>query len=168
MIKISFLKNEAGQSMLEIIVLLTILVVVTSTVAFVSINSIKNSQFSKNQLQATQLAQEGIEKVKTGRSKNCQISVGGTLYYWYDNASLVWNTPISSETSYKVDLGSNPCRFDEVSTDPVPPSLSKQFTRRIKLIDDGVTDRKKVKSEVSWTDPSGKHSSVIVTILTQN
>lgn len=162
---------ELGQSMLEIMVLLTILVVVTSTVAMVSINSIKNSQFSKNQIQATQLAQEGIDKVKTGRSKNCQVSIDQNLYYWYDNASLIWDTTIASEINYKVDLDSSPCKFDELissQSDTISQSLNSKFKRKITLIDDGVADRKKVKSEVSWVDSSGTHSSVNVTILTKN
>lgn len=174
MFKKSLLFFESGQSMLEIMILLTILVVATSTVAVVSINSIKNSQFSKSQLQATQLAQEGIDKVKIGRSKNCPVTIGGNSYNWYDTAPLIWDISLSTEVSFKVDLPQPPslCNFTELvsanESDPIPVSTSTQFKRKITLIDDGVTDRKKVKSEVSWTDHSGKHNSVIVTILTKN
>ena len=165
--------NSKGQTMLEIVIMLSVLLIVTSAVVIISVNSLRNSQFSKNQTQATRLAQEGIDKVRTGIKKNCPIvNLDAQSYYWYENAVLVWSISINNGSiprNYSINLESSPCQFTEVSTgsgDNLDSNFGKLFNRQILISDDTATT-KKVNSLVEWTDFSGKHTSNIVTVVSQ-
>ena len=56
--------SHKGQSLLELVVSVGLLVVVVTALAVTMINGLRNSQFSQNQSQATKLAQEGLDGVK--------------------------------------------------------------------------------------------------------
>ncbi len=66
--------SEKGQSLMELVVVIAVMVVVIGALTFATIASLRNAQFSKNQAQATKLAQEGLEWVRTGRDRNACIS----------------------------------------------------------------------------------------------
>lgn len=170
-----FFSNSFGQTLLEIVILLGVLLIVTSGVVIISVNSLRNSQFSKNQTQATRLAQEGIDKVRTGIRKNCPIlNLDAQTYYWYENTPLVWGVSINNVSlprNYTINLESSPCQFTEVSTgdaDNLASDFGNLFKRQILISDDTPNLTKKVTSLVEWTDFSGKHSSNIVTIISKN
>lgn len=159
-----YLKNQKGQNLIEIVVMLGVLMVVLSSVVIVTVNGLKNSQFAKNQLLATKLAQEGIDNIKLAKSKNCQITFNSTNYNWYDS-NTIWAVSIMAETAYSVNLNNNPCMV--TGNDSISGGFT-QFTRSISLIDYGSTSTKRVTSEVKWNDFSGTHSSKIVTLISNN
>lgn len=164
------IKNQKGANLIEIVVMMGVLMTVLSAVVVVTINGLKNSQFAKNQLLATKLAQEGIDKVKLAKNKNCQISFNSTQYYWYGAPNIWDNADILVSTSYSVDLTASPVCMQPNISDPVGPNFDSKFVRKIYLENDGVlaNKRKKLTSEVSWNDLSGQHSSKLVTILSNN
>lgn len=59
------MKNkQSGQTLLEALVALTTAVIIISAMTVIVISSLNNAQFSKNQNNATQYAQQGIEILK--------------------------------------------------------------------------------------------------------
>lgn len=61
-----------GQTLIELLVAIGILGIVITSLVAVVIASLGNAQYSKNQIQATQLAQEGLEIVHQWRDGNYQ------------------------------------------------------------------------------------------------
>ncbi len=101
--------SEKGQSLMELVVVIAVMVVVIGALTFATIASLRNAQFSKNQAQATKLAQEGLEWVRTGRDRNSCIKGLSTPpdseYSWNGNSSdpncagegSIWNYRISGD-----------------------------------------------------------------------
>lgn len=67
-------RKQKGQSLIEILLALSTLVLIISAITIVTISSLNNSQFIKNQNLANKYAQEGIEIIK-----NWQAGSGGVL-----------------------------------------------------------------------------------------
>ena len=67
--------NDKGQSLMELVVVLAVMIFVISALTFATIASLRNAQFSQNQAQATKLAQEGMERVRTSRDRNANINL---------------------------------------------------------------------------------------------
>ncbi len=159
---------ESGQSLLELTIALGIATLIISALTITTLISLRNSQFAQNQLQATKLAQEGLELVKTARSRNCVVNVGiAPPYYWYgDGVTLIWDAPYSSATNVTIALPSSPstCSVSAGSQGVI----GSKFTRVISIIDNGSTSSKKIASTVSWNDISGSHQSQLTTILTEH
>lgn len=132
--------NQEGNSLLEVLVASTVGVLVVTALTFATIFSIRNARFAQNSAQATKLAQEGLEKVRTQRDRRtinlwsmtcpCRLNLSGTLVE--DSADI----------------------FEEI-----PP-----FKRQI-LTEDLRADQKKVTSRVIWEDFAGRHESKLTTIL---
>lgn len=157
------MKDKRGQALLEIVVAITLIVVVASGIAVVTVNSLKNSSFSQNQTQATKYAQEALERVKAIRARNCPVVEGPTThYYWFDNSSLVWDVNLSSTLSYQASIDPG-CLITAGSEDLENGKFKKEifFSNEGRLSD----RRKKVIARVSWSDFSGPHKSELVTIL---
>ena len=96
-------QSEKAQTLLELVVVISVLVIVVSALTFATIASIRNASFAQNQLQATKLAQEGIERVRTGRDRVQSITIGGTsVTSWNSDlavAGSIWNYRISGTSS---------------------------------------------------------------------
>lgn len=161
--------NEKGQSLIELIVSLTIAILVLGSLTFAILTSLRNAQFAKNQAQATKLAQEGLEKVRSLRDRD------GSVYYPYgppleiiiaDNFNDLWNTThscSSGDTScfFYLDPNNGVLTWGTLTTD-----VSGGFRRQILLEDeDDGTKKKKVTAIVTWGDASGEHESRLTTIL---
>lgn len=157
-------KTQTGQTILEIVVVLAVLSLVLVGLVTVVLNGLRNSQFSKNQAQATKLAQEALDSVRIMKSReDCTVSMGGNSYYWINESLLVWNSPIVFDKIYSVHLGSL-CELKQVNS---PEVVENNFRRSIKLEGDSASDRIKVTATVEWSDVSGAHESKLVTILSQ-
>lgn len=59
-----FLKNQKGQTLIEALVALGAAVLVLSAITVAVISALNNTQYTKNQNQATQYAQQGIEVMR--------------------------------------------------------------------------------------------------------
>lgn len=161
-----YFKKQTGQTLLEVVVVLAVLGLVLGGLVTVVLNGLRNSQFSKNQAQATKLAQEALDSVRIMKSReDCSVFVSGTSYYWINNSSLVWeNSGLIVDKIYSVSLQPI-CRLQQTST---PETIGSNFSRSIRLETDGAsTSRIKVTAIVSWNDVSGSHQSNLVTILAQ-
>ncbi len=152
--------GEAGQSLLELIVVIAVSTMIVGALAFATIFSIRNAQLSKNQSQATKLAQEGIEKVRSIRDRNSEITVGGggtlggrtinsfaDLYevylsrYCEDNIRCYFK--FVSDKLTRVTNANNNVDFENISS----------FRRQVLIEDSSQWDsEKQVTVLVQWTD----------------
>lgn len=188
------LSNQKGQSLMELVVVIAVMVIVIGALTFATIASLRNAQFSKNQSQATKLAQEGIEWVRTGRDRNSAINIQGiTVTSWNGDGSSntsIWEHQITGNNvanncDYEVPTNSPPiswkCYFKILSdgslsnigfasqtfpSSPPAESIPPNFTRVITLSDDSsYAVQKTVTAIVKWSDFSGDHESRLTTIL---
>lgn len=181
--------SEKGQTLLELIVVIAVAVMVVGALVFATIASLRNAQFAKNQAQATKLAQEGIERVRTGRDRNqcvINLTVGGlSPKSWNGNNSSCDVTNIRSlwEATINGNCGNNTTTFcyftvnnqgditnigvGDGQTVPSGGDISNPPFKRAVIISDDSTTSKKVTVIVTWTDFSGTHESRLTTILSK-
>ena len=139
--------GEKGQSLIELVVSIAIAILVLSSLAFAIITSLRNAGFASSQAQATKLAQEGLERVRSIRDRS--------------NFNDLWTQQLScSDAScyFKFESGVL-IHVTSGSFEAIPP-----FKRQILIEDEGV-DQKKVTAVVEWNDASGRHESRLTTIL---
>ncbi len=163
--------SEKGQTLMELVVVVGVSAIVVGALVFATIASLRNAQFSKNQAQATKLAQEGIERVRAGRDRNKAISnfttgSGNAVANWQDDD--LW---VNLDKNYYFNVAA-----DGVLTYLVPQPAQTgiaasgesigSFYRIVILSDDAAFSvQKTVTVQVSWTDFSGPHQSKLTTIL---
>lgn len=164
------LNNQKGQSLIELLVVITIVVIVVGALVFAIIASIRNATFAKNQAQATKLAQEGIEKTRSVRDRDDSVSylsagVQDWNYLWTNTVSVVCGS-----TPCFMKLKSSGCVYDLcqiIGTTSTKEDIygDGKFRRVVTIEDGAVSTEKKVTSLVTWTDFSGSHESRLTTIL---
>lgn len=184
--------SEKGQSLIEVIVTAAVGILVVSALVFATIFSLRNANFAKNSAQATKLAQEGIERVRTGRDRNSSIIISGvdTVDSWSSTGKPIWGyqiktsggceniTVVDSKCYFNVgsdgSLSNTASGFAYVSTTSAPlpsdaesiTSAGREFHRIVILSDDGsYQNQKMVTVLVTWTDFTGSHESRLTTIL---
>lgn len=160
-----YLRNQRGSTLLEVLVSLALVLFVVTALTITTINGLKNSQLSQNQLQATKLAQEGVEQIKQARERNCEIYFRGdsTAYVWYGPGQSIFSRNMG--TNFKLNISGTSCRLDEVTSDQV---LENKFNRKITIQDDGTMNKKRIVVKVSWVDFSGPHTTEVATILSED
>lgn len=164
--------SENGQSLLEVIVAVSMGILIVSALTFATIFSLRNANFAKNSAQATKLAQEGIERVRTGRDRNAEISGnfqlnGVNITFWDPD---LWSNQIRPNCTPNCYFNINSAGSLQYLTAAVSiPSAAEtvnQFKRVVILSDDASWQtEKKVTVVVSWTDFTGSHESRLTTIL---
>lgn len=186
-----FWKGQSGQTLLELVVVVGVSVLVIGALVFATISSLRNAQFSKYQTQATKLAQERLERVRTARDRNKPISILGTPVSSWDGSSdttCQGNSSIKSDSvwCYRIpgncdsqDIN-NTCYFfrldpssgalTNISTSFFPDSQAEQvdsFRIAITLSDDpdDYQKAKKVTAIVKWGNNPDTHESRLTTIL---
>ncbi|MBI2022443.1 hypothetical protein HYS97_01155 [Candidatus Daviesbacteria bacterium] len=172
MLKTDFL-NAKGQTLLEIVIAISLIMVILFALVIVTINALRNSQQAKNQTEATKLAQEGLELVRIIKENNCPIDTGDAgVYFWYAEDSqgdnLIWNSQLG-DTIKQVD-SFKPVFAPDGSCIKLEKNLEEFgiYKRKLKLkIKLPEADQLYVTSTVEWTDLSGSHSSFLVTIITK-
>lgn len=171
--------NNKGQSLIELLVALGLLTVVITILSIATITGLQNSQYSKNQAQATKLSQEGLEKVRTVRDRNYTVCGPAGVTVW----NSIYDVPMSCQApascSYVLATAATPpppgCIATEFWLNNVNITQPEQivaegasFSRIITIRDYGTPadiTQKEITVTVSWTDLSGTHSSKIVTVL---
>ncbi len=155
--------NETGQTLLEVIVAATVGILVVSALTFAVIFSLRNASFAKNQAQATKLAQEGIEKVRSISDRD----EAGTVIYQYnpglytskfsDLWGVYFNCPLNC---YYYFNSSGILTGGTASNSETIVSFKRQI-----LIEDQSLELKKITAVVIWSDFAGSHESKLTTIL---
>lgn len=158
--------KEDGQTLIELIVVIAVSTVVVGALVFSTISSLRNSEFAKHQAQATKLAQEGIEKMRTLRDRDMMNSISyndgsHTASKFSDFWSINLVCPTNCYFYFNASgvlIGGTAVNFETIS--------AGNFTRQFQIEDytDG-TQQKKITSVVQWNDFSGNHQSKLITIL---
>ena len=164
--------TQSGQTLMEIAVTIGTIAIIISVLAIITLTGLKNSQFSKNQVQATKLAQSAIDQIKTIQSRNCPINLAAAApppqtLYWFNDPALIWGNTSANNVNFIPTLTQSNCYLSQSAT---LETINSQFQRKITFLDDPInpTKNKILTVEVFWTDISGKHQSKIVTILSNN
>lgn len=176
--------SQLGQSLIEVIIASAVGILVVTALTFAVIFSLRNANFAKTSAQATQLAQEGIERVRTGRDRNECINNLSGVNSWNGSSSDTSCMGSGSIWTYSINTAcSNPlnpnCYFNvtdkgvlnylisESSVPDLADPIEPNFKRVVILSDDSTTytTQKTVTVIVQWTDFAGPHQSILTTIL---
>lgn len=164
--------NKKGQSLIELIIVISVGILVISALTFATIASLRNAQFAKNKIVATKFAQEGIETLKSARDRDGQIfGLRGGMDSWDDDAFWDQRINITCADPCYFKLGTGGGITSLGGGGEVPGSAEKlqnsQFTRVIILADEGLSYQleKTVTVLVLWSDFSGSHESRLTTVL---
>ncbi len=174
-----------GQTLLELVVGLGILLVVLGAAAISTTQGLRNSQFSKNQAQATKLAQENMEIVRTIKNSNLGVCLSGQG----TTSCLTWegiwtnnfgNLPACANptATCTFEIRNNTCTLAAGGTKPIclvykntPAVLSGGiFSYQVYIENEDLAlplIQKRVTSRVFWTDSTGQHSSDLVTVFSR-
>jgi type II secretory pathway pseudopilin PulG len=149
-------RGESGQTLVEILVAIAMVVLVLVAVVGRSVDSVRNSIFSRNEILATRFAQEGIE---WGRSQRDRLG---------------WNAFVAALDSYPVtycvlDLSQ---KIEDLTSGACTGTISGTvFTREVSLSyqDEAspLGDYIDLSVTVNWTDRIGDHTSNLGTRLSQ-
>jgi len=130
-------KIQSGQSLIEVLTALAVVLLVIVALIRATTSSMKGSDFAKTQSSATSYGQEAIEWIRAERDKDWNNLSPNT----YCLNSLSWSG--GSCTTYGLD---------------------GKFKRE-SILSDGGGGKIKVEVKVSWQDSSGEHQSVLTTYL---
>jgi type II secretory pathway pseudopilin PulG len=139
--------NNKGQSLIEFIVAVGILIIISATGAIAVLGSLSATRLAKEQVQASGYAQEGIEASKSIRNQDWDFLINGS--YGIDDSQGFWE-------------------FTET-----PNTLEDKFTRTIIIEDAEINgevypDTKKISSTASWNySPTRPKQIEYITYLTK-
>lgn len=149
--------KQKGQSLLELIISLAIAILVLGALAFAVITSLRNAQLAKNQTQATKLAQEALETIRSLRDRNGSVDNG--------NFNDLWNTQLrcaDGSCYFILNAGNGLSHRNSAVFENIAPNFTRQI--QIEDVSDGTT-QKQITAIVQWTDTTGIHKSQLTTIL---
>ena len=156
------MNHEKGQSLLEVIIAMTVGILVVTALVFAVIFSLRNANFAKNSAQATKLAQEGIERVRTLRDRDSRVDYtkddGSVTEKFSDLWPISFDCPANCYfyfNTLNILTGDSIGRFEPISSN---------FQRQFQIKNEG-TDQKEVTVVVQWSDFAGEHQSQLTTIL---
>lgn len=136
------LVRNGGQSLIEVLVALSLAVLAIGALVSVTVTSVKNAQFSQNQTQAEKYAQEGMEWVRLQKESLPSWSAfsGKSSPSPYCINNLDWNLPFScgasniTGTIYKRELNlSQPGDCPNSSPSPINAKVTVYWTDSIRI-----------------------------------
>ncbi len=165
----SILRNEKGQSLVEVIISLSIAIIVVLAFTSATISAVREAQFAKNQNQATRIAQRSLELVRAVRDQDNDINdtdndpATGTMW------STLWSTNIgASGRCYNLNDNILSLRLRSDCNDNNDELIETIFRRKIRIADDGSNvNRKTIYIQVAWSDGKGDHKAEANTLLTE-
>ncbi len=131
------LSKEKGQSLIEVLAALAVALVVILGLVRVTISSMTNARYAKNQSLATQYAQEAMEEARAYRDQNSWET------FWSD----------------KVPSTEGPTDIDTI--------FSKTVTYENAETSLGAEDRAEITATITWLDGVKTHESELTSYLTK-
>lgn len=188
------MRNDSGQTLIEVVVALSIAIVVLGALVIAVVNGIRNAKFAQNQAIATKYAQDTVEELRAIRGRNLNVT----------NNNGTFTGCTGNQCPFSLYLGALPpcsgiCNYyyftlndsslaltDQASTLKTD-NLGNGFTRTILMcvnsstqpqcqipfvtlnppLPNLVATEKLFVVQVSWTDVSGAHISNLQTVLAQ-
>lgn len=175
---ISNIKNSRGFSLVETLVAVTILLVAVLVPMHIASQSIKTAAFSREQLVAVSLAQEGVETIV--RLRDNDALDGGPTWDWYDNLPAACKAAAGCSydggTDTYVDCNTIAnCRLylDDAATDgeyythESSGLVDSGFTRQIRVSEVVADSEVLITSTVSWDSGILDGDTVSITTRTE-
>lgn len=154
------MRGEKGQTLLELVVAIAVAILVLGSLVFATITSLRNAQLAKNQAQATKLAQEGLETVRSLRDRNGLVSgTNPPATNFNDLWSFSFDCSVSVNNCHFIINSGTLKEVNSTDFENIPP-----FKRQI-LIEGSASDSKQITALVQWSDTTGLHESRLTTIL---
>lgn len=157
--------NSKGSTLIEVIIAATVGILVVTALTFATIFSLRNANFAKNSFQATKLAQEGVERVRTLRDRDGAVNYSGSP--GADKFSELWRIAFScsqeSNCYFYFNASSVLTGGTSANLESVPPNFKRQF--QIEDVAGAGGNQKRVTVIVTWIDFSGSHESRLTTVL---
>lgn len=164
---------HSGQSLFELVIALGVAVLIIAGLTVTTLVGLRNSQYSQNQIQASKIAQEGIEKIRAAREKDQAICQSPQILKWntQDNNgiwSTVFNPGASTIFYFSTDSLSPDCFITSNAAAPnvaAEKALQGKFSRIVYIYDNGSGNSKDFTVKVQWADYSGIHEANLRTTL---
>jgi type II secretory pathway pseudopilin PulG len=138
----------SGQSLIEVIVSVSIAVIVAIALISMSIITGRAARAAKNNTQATKLAEEYIEQIRAYRDRNGFSVVSANV------------------TDYHMDVLQPEASWLQSGVENITID-NTVFTRKLSISDGGNADKKKVTVTVNWTAQGGVQAVANETYLTK-
>ncbi|MCL5004075.1 MAG: hypothetical protein M1352_02275 [Patescibacteria group bacterium] len=152
--KLSIL-NFSGQTLIETVVALAVVIVLVASLLSVSIVSVRSATLSRNQAVASQLAYKELENVRNARDSSPTWS----SFYNQFVSGICTSTCYTSCNSASCTLYSSGVKTVTAN------DVGTTFT--VSISGSAISsDTIQAKSSVGWTDSSGTHTQVLVTKFT--
>lgn len=152
---------EAGQTLIEVIVASSVGILVVLALTFAVIFSLRNANLAKNQAQATKLAQEGIERMKSLRDRDGAVDYIRTDSTHTSTFQDLWPISFSCPGNcYFYFSGNTLMGVTSANFETIAPNF-----QRVVEIEDEAPEQKRISAVVRWSDFAGEHQSRLTTIL---
>lgn len=163
--------NQKGQSLIEVLVVGTVAAAMIIALIIIILNSLKNAQFAQSQTQATNLAQDTIDKIRVLRDNNKinTIQYGSTFYCFNElwgnsRGDYLYCGGTGSYCFYTLDDSVN--ILNKVAENLSTVTVTNGFSRQIKVSQPSA-DQADLIVSIIWQDSTGSHSSDLETIITK-
>jgi Tfp pilus assembly protein PilV len=150
-------KNNLGFSLVEVVIACSILSITVLSLMLTAGKSIQVSGYSLNQAQATLLAEEGVEAVKSIRDNDWNaVTTNGSYYLFFNTTTNLWSLRLTS-SGMSAPNGSIPnYPIDSTFSRTVAiSSVNRDSNKDIASTGSLDTGTKKVVVTTSWNNPSG-------------
>lgn len=153
--------QQQGQSLVEVIIALGVLMVVVVGFTNIVLTSLQNAKFARNQEEANQIARNAMEIVRVIRDQGTATSDSPPVSW-----DTIWNRsgyPINSDgRCYQISNDTFPnYTLSELNcTNPKQPVMGSIYTREIRFLDPGGSARDYliVQVTVEWREAAGIRS----------
>lgn len=141
--------HRLGQSLAEVVIAVSVVVLIITGLVAGTTASLRTSQFNRARSLATKYAQEAMERARGLRDS------GWTTFLTYgDSFGNVWC--LTSDGQWK----------DVTSTCDVSDIIDSMFTRTVTFTWDEINEKMDVRSIVTWRDATGIHNVTLTSALT--
>lgn len=171
--------NNFGQTILELLIVISVLTIVIGAFTSLALNNLKDAQISRNRNNANRLAQELSEQVRNVREQQgwdefakYQYNAPGNRCFKSVNIST-WE--LEPKNGGPIVFNGEPCSSIEAGVTPL--SVDKvDYKRWIELEDSSLTvspecpsgcQGRKVSVTITWNDSQGRHEEIRGTLLTE-
>lgn len=159
------LVHNSGQSLIEVLVALSLAVLAIGALVTVTMTSVKNAQFSKNQTQAEKYAQEGMEWARLQKEN---LLWTGTGNFFSRSGSEISPNKYCLNT-FPVGAWSGACAVGTVIPQTIfMRELSMKTLTTLTNCGNIISGKEPILAvvTVSWPDSSGSHATIRETCFT--
>lgn len=152
-------KEDKGQTMLEILVAIAVLVMVLVAIVSRVVEAVRNAHFARNQVLATRFSQEGVEWARSQRDR-----LGWSSFSTYIPDGVIYCVP-DPDNDIEALISGLCTSADKISGTVFYRELA--FQSNLNPAPGDGEAYTQVTSEVTWLDSIGEHNSQLTTRLSK-